>query len=557
MESVGRRGSSTINYRELAGMSQNKETKEKAASKVGSRKSGGSRRTKKSDKDAQLDEIDQRLEVLQDKLDSNPAYVAEQYEQVDKKFGSVYLTEEEIKESMTDQEVMDLSTQQKLEIATFNNRLEKLKERQVLLDQQQELMKLRRNIELTMLRQKVQQKESMMQGCDEILMLEKRDAELEDKRKKMAQQWPGMDKKDLPDEEIGSVDKARQWLQKEHGLAGSIDGSRKTRADAKSVKSGKVVDEVRSTTSQARIKELQKQLEEANRTIRHEMKEHSVTSSQKKIMELENELKGAKEKIVEARANKGLAHRQGMQHLQRMGLVPREIPNEQERTIIQQEGIIRDHDIGKLKRQGECMGCGEKPKLKSGKFVKTNIDIKIQEQWPHVNVMRKYAKKCAFDNMDFEMFIAGESRVVANMQDGPDKQGRLQLMSSVAHWLCTCKNWPVVRGLYEGIIESVELGEATWCDDFSHYENMLAVTLGTTNEIRREEERPRQKESRKMESYWCKAYQKNLCTEKSPHMAQLRMDEPPVPVIHVCAHCMARDNRRESHPEMECPSKKL
>ena len=46
-----------------------------------------------------------------------------------------------------------------------------------------------------------------------------------------------------------------------------------------------------------------------------------------------------------------------------------------------------------------CSGCstGDKGKLKSGKFAKTNINIKIQEQWSHMNVMRKYTRCTTFD----------------------------------------------------------------------------------------------------------------------------------------------------------------
>ena len=36
-----------------------------------------------------------------------------------------------------------------------------------------------------------------------------------------------------------------------------------------------------------------------------------------------------------------------------------------------------------------------------------------------------------------------------------------------------CKDWSVIRGLYEAIIESVEMGEAQWTDCFDHYEMMV------------------------------------------------------------------------------------
>ena len=116
------------------------------------------------------------------------------------------------------------------------------------------------------------------------------------------------------------------------------------------------------------------------------------------------------------------------------------------------------NEIGKHQMHGgqvDCFACvGEKSKLKSGKFVKTNIDIKKQEQWPHLNVLRKYTKKCTFDNMDFELFVAGETRVILNMAEEDEGRGRLKLLCRLAHWLCKCRDWSLVWGMYEGIIES-------------------------------------------------------------------------------------------------------
>lgn len=65
----------------------------------------------------------------------------------------------------------------------------------------------------------------------------------------------------------------------------------------------------------------------------------------------------------------------------------------------------------------------------------------------------------------------------------------------------------------------------------------------------------RRVKDRKAEVYWCKGYQWNNCQEKSPHMLQLKQDEPPVPVLHICAYCLQKENRREEHPEAECSKK--
>ena len=102
--------------------------------------------------------------------------------------------------------------------------------------------------------------------------------------------------------------------------------------------------------------------------------------------------------------------------------------------------------------------CGNDKSLKSGKFVKTNLKIKVQEQWPHINVLRKYTKRTTFDNLDLEPFVAGETRIIAGMNDYRLAHGRLKFLSQLMHWLCKCKDWGQVKGMYEAVMESIELG---------------------------------------------------------------------------------------------------
>ena len=85
---------------------------------------------------------------------------------------------------------------------------------------------------------------------------------------------------------------------------------------------------------------------------------------------------------------------------------------------------------------------------------------------------------------------------------------------------------------------------------------MLPAPIPGGGDGRREIDEVRRPKEWKVEVYWCKAYQKNTCIEKHPHMAQIRPDEHPVPVVHMCAHCFQKENRREEHPEVECPVKK-
>ena len=216
------------------------------------------------------------------------------------------------------------------------------------------------------------------------------------------------------------------------------------------------------------------------------------------------------------------------------------------------------------------MACSKDTKVKSGKFAKSHVELIRQEVWPHTAVSKKYVKRGTFDNLDFDAFVAGEAKIVYSMlQKSPTEasrgMGRLRVLVLVAHWFCRSKNWPTIRAMYENIIEEVEQGDSDWTDDFSGHETMLpsimmqqqhnSNTFASSATGRKSEE---DKKSRNIEIYWCKGFQTGTCELSSPHMAQVRPDEPQVPVIHICASCWNVHKKKREHPEGDpsCPTKK-
>ena len=109
----------------------------------------------------------------------------------------------------------------------------------------------------------------------------------------------------------------------------------------------------------------------------------------------------------------------------------------------------------------EEYACGGMHKVKSGKFAKSNVNIVRQEQWPHMAVSKKYIKCTSFDTMEYEAFIAGESRIIYTMLNQGDSNGvgRLRVLTLITHWYGRTKNWPMVRSLCETIMEEVEMGD--------------------------------------------------------------------------------------------------
>ena len=245
----------------------------------------------------------------------------------------------------------------------------------------------------------------------------------------------------------------------------------------------------------------------------------------------------------------------GVSHLKKLQLVPDNFRGN--RTQADEEEMeqnkskcnpIFNTEVTELRQVKDC-AC-PKAQIKSGKFAKTNITIQKQEIWLHTAISKKYARRTTFDNLEFEAFVAGEAKIILHLlNSGEPIQGRLQVLSLIADWLCRCKHWPTVRGLYGSIIEEIELGKRSWDDDFSNYEAMLSscqVNHDNGNHIER---------GRK-EVYWCKNFQVGTHKQNPPHMAQLKNDEPPVPVVHICVHCWSTSHKRKDHMEMDCPLKK-
>lgn len=224
--------------------------------------------------------------------------------------------------------------------------------------------------------------------------------------------------------------------------------------------------------------------------------------------------------------------------------------------------------VHSLDGEGVVKGDKEKNKIKSGKFAKSHQDLLREEKWPHLNVLRQYSKRVAFDQMEFDMFTAGETRIILSMcRKNPERGlGRLRVFSRICHWMCKCKDWQAVRNIFEAIIEQVELGDMDWDSNIDAFEallppppSVLAQLRKGQEEVSKDKDRKKEGDTKKVgEVFWCKDFQKGVCTESGPHMAQLKPDEKPVWVVHICALCWQKDKVKRSHHEGDstCPNKK-
>ena len=114
---------SSTNYRKLAGMaSKNKAASKKSGTPVWSKKS------EETDRDKELEDIDKKLELLDDKIDNNPAYVAETYEKVQREYGAEFETEADIGENISLEDIRKLCKLQDKVMGDMDRRLKQLQE---------------------------------------------------------------------------------------------------------------------------------------------------------------------------------------------------------------------------------------------------------------------------------------------------------------------------------------------------------------------------------------------------------------------------------------------
>ena len=273
----------------------------------------------------------------------------------------------------------------------------------------------------------------------------------------------------------------------------------------------------------------------------------------------------------------------GVPHLRKLGLIPSTVGRDHSQDA--EENIMEPTDrkhkvagkysnplhtmlsfdygdndvIGQYVIEGKhsCVNCNSKQRLKLGKYAKSSVGIVRQENWPHNAVSRKYVKRTSYDNMDFETFVTGEVKIIYGMwcKNNDDALGRLKLLMLMAHWMCKSRDWPLLRGLFESIIEEIETGDCKWTDDFSSYEAMIPTGNVSNYNI----SVVNVEHKKKAEIYWCKAYQNNSCKLTSSHISVIKADEPPVPVLHICATCWGQFKKRPEHAEVDsaCPAKKV
>ena len=116
--------------------------------------------------------------------------------------------------------------------------------------------------------------------------------------------------------------------------------------------------------------------------------------------------------------------------------------------------------------------------VKSGMLAKPTDNIKTVETWPHYNLHYEYASKpIEFNDINFEQYIAGETRTILACEDVLEIKGRLNLMFRLAHLKQRGHGWENLQSLYAAVVRSIEMHESNWSSDWRMIEEMVIDAL--------------------------------------------------------------------------------
>ena len=189
---------------------------------------------------------------------------------------------------------------------------------------------------------------------------------------------------------------------------------------------------------------------------------------------------------------------------------------------------------------------------KSGMLERATTNIQQKQTWPQKNLLEDWADEdLEFKNLQFEHFVAGETRTIELATEPAQILGRLRLLRRMAYAELRGYEWPLIRKMYAAIVRSIKTKENTWENNFDRYETILYKRPP----LRREDKQQNSQASTK--KWFCRDWNKGNCTKSTPHKAWFGTGTNAIQrtVLHMCATCYMKDKTQKEHPENHesCP----
>ncbi|CAG2202646.1 unnamed protein product [Mytilus edulis] len=199
-----------------------------------------------------------------------------------------------------------------------------------------------------------------------------------------------------------------------------------------------------------------------------------------------------------------------------------------------------------------------KRKIKSGIQSKSSDKVNNQLLWPHSALQYEYVNEStSFKNLDIKLFTAGELEIITSQGiSETEKSGILNLLKKITYY-SNIYAWKGLLAFYAAWLRKIELGQKSWKDDSTCIEvPVLSPYILSKSESSSGSKTFKSDFTKKEEIIWfCTLYNRNRCISKStPH--QINFKGQYKTVLHICAICWKKDNKKFNHPECSntCPN---
>lgn len=203
----------------------------------------------------------------------------------------------------------------------------------------------------------------------------------------------------------------------------------------------------------------------------------------------------------------------------------------------------------------------KKKSKKSGIQAKISDKVKNRQDYPQAHLRYDFvSKKLEFQNLDMNLFVAGELEIISQCKHSKERNGRIDLLKKLMY-LCSSYDFTVARALYAAVLREIELGHKDWGDDFHYVESAVLArhrqkvrsNFGSSSDQKTKSYHYSSAEDSSEKIWFCALFQRNKCQHKSAHTlvvkGKMRFAK------HVCATCWQKDGKQLPHPECSsaCP----
>ena len=198
-------------------------------------------------------------------------------------------------------------------------------------------------------------------------------------------------------------------------------------------------------------------------------------------------------------------------------------------NVTSSESSDSDLDSSSSDRKSKSKKKRKDKKKKSGISAKSSDTVKYRQKYPQAHLRYEFVcSNVPFENLDLNLFVAGELEIISACRSSSEKQGRIELLKRLMY-LNSTYNFEKIKTLYAAILRDIEVGLKRWSDDFGSVENAI-LNKNDSKEKRvtsfrrdRLEEQPKFTKSGDDEKIWfCSPYQRNICLHKGGHTVTVK-----------------------------------